>query len=196
MHSRHDLVWLDADGWNASGVEQWLDWPLIVRRRDAGLAEDQISVGLALPPKDDGSKPRIALNVRRAHIKRHRRPLPLAETIHAAPERWRLELASLAAQVPALAFGSLAMQALTGMSYVRESSDIDVLIAPRTKEELTTSLAALSEAQLPLDGEIVFPNGDAVAWKEWMQAYGGRVLVKTLSGVRLERSETLLAMLP
>jgi phosphoribosyl-dephospho-CoA transferase len=198
MHSRHDLVWLDADGWAAIGA-RWgeYDWPLIVRRRDIDLGKDCISVGLALPPDADGVKQRVALQVKCAHIKHHRRPLPLAEALHAAPERWRSELAALAAQVPALAFGSLAMQALTGLPYLRESSDIDLLIAPRTSDDLTKSLAALSECheRLPLDGEIVFPNGDAVAWKEWLQAGGARVLVKSLSGVRLERPDSLLATL-
>lgn len=198
MHSRHDLVWLDADGWAAVGA-RWgeYDWPLIVRRRDVDLAEDCISVGLALPPDADGVKQRVALQVKRAHVKQHRRPLPLSEALHAAPERWRGELAALAAQVPALAFGSLAMQAFTGLPYLREASDIDLLIAPRTRDELTSGLAALSayHDRLPLDGEIVFPNGDAVAWKEWLQAGGARVLVKSLSGVHLERPDTLLATL-
>jgi phosphoribosyl-dephospho-CoA transferase len=46
---------------------------------------------------------------------------------------------------------------------------------------------------LPLDGEIVFPSGDAVAWKEWAGAE--RVLVKRASAVRLAPVAELLSTL-
>ena len=44
-----------------------------------------------------------------------------------------------------------------------------------------------------LDGEIIFPGGDAVAWREWKCAKSdGRVLVKSLRGAALV-SKTALA---
>jgi phosphoribosyl-dephospho-CoA transferase len=55
---------------------------------------------------------------------------------------------------------------------------------------------------LPLDGEIVFPGGVAVSWKEWRQVAvkGGdpdnKVLVKTPDTVKLERVGALAASLP
>jgi phosphoribosyl-dephospho-CoA transferase len=50
--------------------------------------------------------------------------------------------------------------------------------------------------QLPLDGEIIFPSGQAVAWKEWRNAastaIGTRVLVKRIDCVLLAEPATLL----
>jgi phosphoribosyl-dephospho-CoA transferase len=50
---------------------------------------------------------------------------------------------------------------------------------------------------VPLDGEVVFPGGAAVAWKEWRGAYdsGRKVLVKTIDEVQLSWPEALLATL-
>jgi phosphoribosyl-dephospho-CoA transferase len=50
--------------------------------------------------------------------------------------------------------------------------------------------------QLPLDGEIVFPSFQAVAWKEWRNAVPAasrtRVLVKRIDCVLLAEPATLL----
>jgi phosphoribosyl-dephospho-CoA transferase len=52
-------------------------------------------------------------------------------------------------------------------------------------------------AVLPLDGEIVFPTGAAVSWKEWLGAgpARARVLVKDAGAVRLAHMADLLATL-
>ena len=52
-------------------------------------------------------------------------------------------------------------------------------------------------ATLPLDGEIVFPSGAAVAWKEWLSASRNeaRVLVKDAGAVRLAPMAELLMTL-
>jgi phosphoribosyl-dephospho-CoA transferase len=51
---------------------------------------------------------------------------------------------------------------------------------------------------LPLDGEVVFAGGRAVAWKEWLQARAtaAKVLVKQLQRVSLENTELLWETLP
>ena len=96
-------------------------------------------------------------------------------------------------------FGSLAMQSFTGLPYLTDSSDIDVLFAPADRKQLDEGLALLSaaSAHVPLDGEIVFPGGAAVSWKEWRDAgeAGRTVLVKTIDEVRLSEPDSLLAML-
>jgi phosphoribosyl-dephospho-CoA transferase len=48
---------------------------------------------------------------------------------------------------------------------------------------------------LPLDGEIEFPSGHAVSWKEWLgQGHAAdRVLAKHLDTVALLRRDQLLA---
>jgi phosphoribosyl-dephospho-CoA transferase len=88
-------------------------------------------------------------------------------------------------------FGSLALQTLTGLPYLTPSSDIDLLLTPASLRQLddVMRLVCAAAEQLPLDGELVFPGGQAVAWKEWANAAragdGMRVLAKDMRGVRL-----------
>jgi phosphoribosyl-dephospho-CoA transferase len=91
------------------------------------------------------------------------------------------------------------MQAITGQSYLTPASDIDLLFVPADAASLRAGLALLEQyaALLPLDGEIVFPSGEAVAWKEWISAgrHDARVLVKDAGAVRLAPMAQLLATL-
>jgi phosphoribosyl-dephospho-CoA transferase len=210
MYSRHDLVWLTPDGWQSAlaqakpverpALERWQreDWPAIVRRRDADALPSVVSAGVALPP-ERGIKPRIALRLDASQIARHAPPLAIAQAATAAPSHWRAALKGLAEDAHELdlkVYGSLALQSITGLPYLTSSSDIDVLFAPSTRTQLATGLELLCRAcaHLPLDGEVVFPNGDAVAWKEWRDAAaaGARVLVKSQHAVRLADPATLL----
>jgi phosphoribosyl-dephospho-CoA transferase len=215
MTSRHDLVWLKPDGWQAAlaqaepakrpSLERWQreDWPAIVRRRDADALPSIVSVGVALPPEPvTGIKPRVALRVNASDIARHSPPLAVAQVAALAPPQWRPALVALADDAHGLdlrVYGSLALQSITGLPYLTASSDIDLLFAPVTRAQLGTGLEILTAAcaHLPLDGEIVFPNGDAVAWKEWRDAAAGaaKVLVKSQCAVRLADPVALLATL-
>jgi phosphoribosyl-dephospho-CoA transferase len=214
MYSRHDLVWLTPEGWNQAigalpdhngTLRQWQrqDWPAIVRRGEAGQSAGALSLGVAPPPNpDDGSKQRIALRVHREHVARHRRPLALVEALAAAPHNWQPALRALgeaARNVDLRVYGSLALQALTGQAYVTPCSDIDLLFSPASAAELEAGIALLAShaTSLPLDGELVFPSGDAVAWKEWAGACTSqaRVLVKSIGTVRLALPAALAASL-
>ncbi len=206
MYSRHDLVWLTARGWDAAlaralpgqheAMEQWKQqgWPVVVRRDEAGAAPGTVSLGLAMPPDADGVKRRIALHALESDVTETAPPLSLSEAAHAAPAHWRPDLDTLIRSgLPLRAFGSLALQAITRQGYLTAKSDIDLLFHPRTRATLDAGLALMAESALPLDGEIVFPSGDAVAWKEWAGAE--RVLVKGAAGVRLAPVAELLATL-
>ncbi|MGW8393022.1 malonate decarboxylase holo-[acyl-carrier-protein] synthase [Pseudoduganella sp. HUAS MS19] len=225
MYARHDLVWLVRDGWQAvlataprgtpahAAIARWADagWPLVVRRRDdAAHATGQanghggdVCIGLAAPPDPvNGAKLRLPLHVPAQHIARHCAPLPLDGVAHALPAHWQAPFARLAAASTALdlrVFGSLALQALTGQAYLRDTSDIDLLFRPRNSAALDEGALLLASflEDLPLDGEIIFPGGQAVAWKEWLTAGSptGRVLVKSQSGVRLATRAELRAEL-
>jgi phosphoribosyl-dephospho-CoA transferase len=211
MFSRHELAWLSSRGWDAAmasalpgqhaAIEQWRreDWPAIVRRADANLEPGSVSLGIALPPALDGSKGRIALNVSEVEVARRSPALALADAAKAAPERWRKPLDELAAAMKLRAYGSLAMQAITRQPYLTPASDIDLLFLPADVPSLQAGLALLEQyaALLPLDGEIVFPSGEAVAWKEWLgaQRQHARVLVKDAGAVRLAPTSRLLATL-
>jgi phosphoribosyl-dephospho-CoA transferase len=212
---RHTLVWLAAPGWDAAraaappahhaalALWQQHDWPVVVRRTDVDTAPGQLDLGLPLPPDAvTGNKLRIALRVSREHIDRSAPPLALAAASHAAGP-WRGQLDHLrqdAGDCDLRVFGSLAMQALTGLPYVRPTSDIDLLLRPASQRELAITLALLESyaETLPLDGEIIFPGGRAVAWKEWLQARGNgaKVLVKQLDRVSLQNTALLWEALP
>ena len=215
MTSRHDRVWLSAAGWQAAAaavnpeqraaVERWAGagWPLVVRRDDVGTTDDQVCLGLAEPPDPAGVKRRIALCAARRHIAHTLPALALADAAPAAPPAWTDALAALqraATDLDLRAYGSLALQAITGQAYLGAHSDIDLLFYPLTQQQLHTGLQLLARhaRDLPLDGEIVFPNGAAVAWREWAGAdqAGSRVLVKALRALRLAPRAALLASLP
>lgn len=193
-----------------AAISRWYDadWPLVVRRHDAaaggraaavntgaadGCHEALVCLGLAAPPDPvSGAKLRLPLSVPVRHVARSSAPLPLATVANAVPARWQAAFACLCESCAGLdlrIFGSLALQALTGQSYLRDSSDIDLLFRPRSLAELDagTLLLARHLRQLPLDGEILFPSGQAVAWKEWFtaRAHTERVLVKSQASVRL-----------
>lgn len=216
MFARHDLVWLSPRGWAqaltcapsqaCAALEGWrrAAWPAIVRRADAGQAPDQLSVGFAFPPHADGTKLRVAGRIDRAEIERHMPPLSLAGALDGVPARWQPALASLEQEACALGlalgvYGSVALQALTGQAYLKEQSDIDLLLRPVDRAQLLRVLDLLDSyaSVLPLDGEVVFPDGRAVAWKELASgldgAAGGRVLVKEMDRVSLAKVDDLLA---
>jgi phosphoribosyl-dephospho-CoA transferase len=95
-------------------------------------------------------------------------------------------------------FGSLAMQTLTGDRYLGAGSDVDLLLRPLDGAQLDVGLALVARhaQSLPLDGEIEFPFGHAVSWKEWLgaetQQGADRVLAKHLDTVTLLRRDELL----
>lgn len=210
MFSRHDLVWLTPAGWDAAlasgphaGLRQWRDhdWPAVVRRHEPACAGDQVCLGIPLPASY-GVRQRVSLVSCIDHVARRQAPMPLTDALGAAPPAWLAGLVALqraGAAFDLRVYGSLALESLTGQAYLRGASDIDLLLRPGTARELDTGAALLEEhaALLPLDGEIVFPSGEAVAWKEWLAARGARarVLAKSVHAVRLAEPAQLLATL-
>jgi hypothetical protein len=76
---------------------------------------------------------------------------------------------------------------------------------PSTPKQLATAIACLDgrRSGIRADGEILFGDDDAVPWREWMREerrsdedHSVRVLVKAVSGPRLESPRSLLARLP
>jgi phosphoribosyl-dephospho-CoA transferase len=217
MYRRHDLVWLTPQGWDTalhglegSPRELALDWrtrslPAVVRRNDPGTPADLLCLGIPAPPDaHSGQKIRLGFAIERGHVAEVRPALALDEA--EAPAAWQPGLSSLgialrAAGIDCRVFGSLAMQTLTGKAYLGARSDVDLLLRPLNGAQLETGLALLARhaQSLPLDGEIEFPFGHAVSWKEWLgvdaHAYDGadRMLTKHLDAVALMRRDELLA---
>jgi phosphoribosyl-dephospho-CoA transferase len=214
MYKRHDLLWLTRAGWQAAldghpehqaVFTYWRDeeWPVAVRRHDAGIDPDQeVCVGLSLPSDAEGRQQRIGWRVAASCVERSGPPLTLKAARPALPAHWRpgyTRLQELAVGLDMRVYGALAWQALTSLPIITPASSIDILLRPVSRHQLQAGLALLSgpEHGLPLDGEIMFPNGDAVPWKAWPGADATRtqVLVKTLTQVRMADPADLLATL-
>lgn len=219
MFARHDLVWLTSRGWQRAQasappqalapLQRWRDggWPAIVRRAEVGLAPNEVAIGFPLPPRvEDGGKLKFGCAVEMSDIGRRTRALPLVGALHAVPEQWRAGLEELERQAAdagmgLAVYGSVALAALTGQYYLTPHSDIDVLLQPTSRRQLMIGLDLLSwhAGILPLDGEVVFPDGRAVSWKELRAAFAGapgtRVLTKGLDRIALVQPIDLIATL-
>jgi phosphoribosyl-dephospho-CoA transferase len=208
--NRHDLVYVNPAAWrtligsrvelsNDAIVTGWVDrgWPLVVRRTDGGEGQG-VPLGLPLPPS--AGKRRLAFMIEPADVV-GMLPCPsIASAIPAAPQAWRrtlLRLDDLAKQckVEARLFGSLAWQAITGLDYLTDRSDLDFALHVRrdTRLCLLTGGVARIEADAPmrLDGELI-RGGSAVNWRE-LHAGAREVLVKSIVGITLLKADQFLA---
>lgn len=218
MLPRHNLVWLSDAGWqaalgqasndDATSIDAWAraGHPAVVRRAEPDAGDGIVCAGIALPPDADGTKKRIPLRIPLAQVCRMAVPLQLDEVVATMPSAWQPPLVQLCAEarrqnIGFRVYGSTALQGITGMPYVTPASDIDLLLQPATHAELHAGLLLLAShaRMLPLDGEVIFPDGSAVAWKEWMTAIAApgnpRVLAKDDRRVRLVKTEELLVSL-
>src|SRR4051812_7826377 len=104
---RHMLGWVDDAGWGGAQATpeprhkgafklwQSRSWPLIVRRADADATDDEICLGLPLPPDEDtGEKVRISLRARERHIKKATGAMELAAVLLSSSNPSRAPLAA------------------------------------------------------------------------------------------------------
>ncbi|MGA1861062.1 malonate decarboxylase holo-[acyl-carrier-protein] synthase [Azospirillum sp. 11R-A] len=180
----------EAEDWCRAGR------PLVIARGRPGDGEGELRLGLATPDKR-----RIGLHVAVDAVAERLEPLALAEAAVSAPEAWRRMLADLARRAQELGtaaavYGSLAWQHRTGLRYVRPESDIDLLFAPhdrRQLEGLLELLMAVGNDSPRLDGEILLPDGAAVAWRE-LADRPARLLMKGAAEVGLRDLASVLAL--
>jgi len=177
----------------------WVDngWPVIVRRRMADDDRpDRIPVGVPLPPAS--GKMRIALTVPEQAVLERSPPPSLLVVGHAADPAWGPAIRALVALgarygVSPTAFGSLFWQYRTGLPYLSPRSDLDVLWPVRADCEIGALVAGIAAAErgapMRVDGEVVFPDGEAVNWRELHLALNQdgptEVLAKSIGGLRL-----------
>jgi phosphoribosyl-dephospho-CoA transferase len=213
--ARHMRVWPTAFAWASiadstheatarAALELWSarGWPLVVRRPDDGetsCSDGRIAVGLPLPPAL--GKGRLKFAFTRDGVGAHAPALALDDVVLALETAWQRALAPLArdaarAGITLRVFGSAAWQTQTGLAYLHEQSDIDLLVEPADTGALDAAIALFERferrASIRLDGEIVFPGGDAVAWREWNCVKSDeRVLAKSLTRVALVAKKSL-----
>jgi len=218
---RHSVVRVAPDAWREvlaahpaladapPVVREWAarGWPLMVRRAgacDAGAAG--VPLGLPLPPSL--GKRRIGVVVPESAIVSVEPPPAVARLREAAPAHWRATLDRLDAiarrhHVVCRAFGSLAWQALTGLTYLSSGSDLDLLFDAPIGADAEAALAALlddvaaladgadgpdgGEAPMRIDGEVIRADGAGANWRELRTALAerGEIVAKTSAGVVL-----------
>jgi phosphoribosyl-dephospho-CoA transferase len=207
---RHQLAWLTPAGWARVRSRQWdavasaclRHWaghglPLVVTRQPGPIAGiDVIAMGLPAPGRWE--RRRIALSIPRDDVL-CLDEFPRAEQVvtllpEAARADWRTLCSRMAAcGAVARVHGSYGWRSLSGLDYIRPSSDIDVWIGVSDVEQadaVTRQLQAFDGPHPRLDGELVFDGGNAVAWREWLCWRTGRanaLLVKHLEGSSLWR---------
>ncbi len=165
--------------------------------------EHGIALGLPLPPS--AGKRRLSFVMQPDDILSTSAPLSLNSVRGTAPPAWRPtlgRLSELASQhsLDASVFGSLAWQALTGLDYLTDRSDLDLLFYVHRETDLRCLAADIAEieaiAPMRIDGEFIRYDGAAVNWREFH--VGGRdILVKTIDRVAVfDRSFFLLGVTP
>ena len=204
---RQQLIRLSGDGWARVLDATWdatarscLDlWaarglPLVVTRQPPSR-DGRVATGLPAPARY--RRRRLALAVEPRDVLFFDE-FPPADAVSrllprdvAAP--WRALLASLAATDCApRVYGGFGWQALTRMAYVHAESDLDLLLPVTSAahaDAVAQRLASAAWSGPRLDGELLFPDGAAIAWREWhghRQGGAAQVLVKRLHGVALE----------
>ncbi len=203
--ARHTLVWLSAHAdWRAdiaahdSRLATWFaqGWPAVVARRAADDPDPRVRLGVPLPPAE--AKQRLGLRVPLAHIERQLPPPTLhgllERPLRGAASSWHLPLQALAAIGPARVFGAFAWQTLTGLDYVHDRSDVDLLWQvdrAATADALIARLQAWEGTfARRVDGELCLPDGGAVNWREYAGS-ARQVLVKRVDGAALESRDAL-----
>ena len=214
---RHDLLTVAPDVWASALADRpaladlpllkhWADreWPVIVRRRAEGEDPGLVPVGVPLPPA--AGKYRVALLLPPNGILQRSTPPLLRAAARVADPGWRSTIASLLALgaragTEPSAFGSLLWEHLTGLAYLSSQSDLDVLWPVAAGVDVVSLVFGIAQIQrdapLRIDGEVIFPDGSAVNWRELWNAHRAghaaahwtedraTVLAKTMEGVRL-----------
>ena len=200
---RHRLVRVRPAAWNTWLAARsdlanepllpgWVDrgWPLIVRRPTPGDGDD-VPLGLPLPPS--AGKRRIAVQMAADDIIATT-PLPtLAKCIDTAPPAWQPSLRQLANHakaygVEARVFGSLAWQRLTGLTYLSQGSDLDIVWTLPDRNRISWFLSDLADidahAPVRIDGELMRADGAGVNWRE-LHSGVPELILKTATDVIL-----------
>lgn len=205
---RHQLAYLSAAGWRqvlahpldpraAVLLATWQErrWPLVVGRQCADAADGQVTLGWPAPL----SCARLRLSLRvagNALAWLDEFPGAMA-AMGLLSRKKRLALEPLLQSLVQLGtrprvYGSYGWQLTTGLDYVHAASDLDLWLSVTGAQQADAAVALLQgcpQQDLRVDGELMFPGGAAVAWREYAAWRAGRtrsMLVKHLDSATLE----------
>jgi len=204
---RHQLVWLDHAQWRRLANAAWnpetraclAHWqhhqlPLVVTRQ---RSPSHPEIHLGLPAPDHWGRMRLLVSVPRSAIDAIGCFPPAGMAARLLPAAGQGAWQKLCAHwqdggCQARVYGSHGWQLISGQPYLREGSDLDLILPvhdARHADALADTLNAGHVSGLPkLDGELIFPDHSAVHWREWRQWRSGKVsqvLVKRMDSVRL-----------
>jgi len=209
---RHQLAWITREGWRRICDRNWdatarsclHDWathqlPLVVTQRRVAFGDgaDRIAMGLAAPARWD--RRRIAIAVPRGDVLRLGEFPAIEDIAFLLPRELHAEWTRLCARLRSLGvaahvYGSYGWQALTRLDHLHARSDVDVWIgvaSARQADAAAATLRGFTSPALKVDGELVFEDGTATAWREWLAWRAGAtsaLLVKTIDGSALKCS--------
>lgn len=211
---RHDLLRIRSDAWEAiftalpehARVDVLSSWakngyPFIIRRYLSGESQASIPAGVPLPPYL--GKQRIAISFAREDVAGRVAPISLRTAGNLAPPAWAdtisvlLDLAERYGAEPYV-IGSLLWQRLTGLPYLTEASDLDLLWPlSAVCRPFLDELAAIDRCSpVRLDGELDIADGSAVNWRELhgcLECVGEKtVLVKSMTGIQIQSAAAIL----
>jgi phosphoribosyl-dephospho-CoA transferase len=180
----------------AGVIEDWIDAgrPLVVAASAKCDREGSIRLGIATPDKR-----RFGIVVMPAAIDRHLPELELAAVVASTPLSWRNKIAQtleVAARqrLTLTVFGSVAWAHLTGETYLRESSDLDLAVRCDPATDIVGAAHALLsiEGSPRLDPELCLSGFGGVNLKELammpehilLKRHGGPMMVAASAVIR------------
>ena len=207
---RHQVARLGDAGWREVLDREWdaqareclVHWaaqrlPLVVTRQGAHAGADAIALGLSAPAR--WGRRRLALSVARSDVL-YFDEFEIAEKAlnllpASARPAWRNLCCDLRrAGANARVYGSYGWQLLSGLAYVRAGSDVDLWLSVSDAvqaDAVAACLESFPDLHVRIDGELMFGDGAAVAWREWLAWRAGRakaLLVKRIEGSALVRT--------
>ena len=213
---RNQLVWLRNSGWEQVCERQDSAWdaeaqtilqhwrrmqlPLVVCMQR--VPHNPATISLGLPAPNRWNRRKLALEVLPQAIERTGEfPLlkQLAPVYINLPAMQKFLDVMQVHPVQLQVYGSFGWQFLTGMDYLRPTSDLDLRAQVPDHTMAREMAGALGALQLPLrvDGELAFADGRAIAWREYLQWVDGKVnslLVKSRTSVQLMNGNALAAL--
>lgn len=211
---RHQLAYLSAAGWRkalATGlpgdaIGRLHSWgarglPLVVPRQPGHVSPDRLL--LAWPSPRAFGRQRITVEVPLRSVAWFDEFPEAHRAVPLLPRRVRPAIQSLLGQLSAYGvrprvYGSYGWQLLSGEVYVRDGSDLDLWLGVDGPEQAGAAVGVLEQSDaltgLRIDGELLFPDGAAVAWREYAAWQAGRVqsvLIKRIDAVELARGIAL-----
>ncbi len=184
------------------------DLPLmVVRQCDDGQPLNLDAVALGLPAPTQWARKRIPLRIEAQALSIHpaHPQLPTLQAVagtlcgeYAVPAQAfmrQLDAQLHTVGVLARVYGSYGWQTITALPYVHTRSDLDLCLSVQEAvhaDAVCDVLHRLEPTQLNqrmrVDGELIFPDGTAIAWREWShmrQGHMSEVLIKRIEGCRL-----------